>query len=874
MRRVPFIRIARLQHAKNFSPIVVGNIASMSCFNASHRDFSMSLPAQRIWRVLVVLLSVVFAHYAFAAANSESERVSGIIVKFDAAQVTKRPELADTARRAAALSRVASVTQAPSMQLRYVRQLASQAELYRFDAPVTLDQANDAAARIAASPGVSYAAVNRVMRNQAFPVDAEYPMQWGFRLNYSEQGANFEAAWDISKGSGTQTIGIVDSGVAKAHPELTGQLRRTSEFPNGGYDFFQFSSASPPDTRDDDPEQSVSSCGHGSHVAGTISAQTSFVNGGSAAGVVGGAPNSKVLMARALDFTGEESDVVDAMLWLAGLPVSGVALNPTPVSVINMSLGGNGQCGPAYADAISQLASRGVTVVAAAGNNSTNVSGFAPANCRGVVSVAASDVSGNLAWFSNFGRKVAITAPGLSIYSTGGSEGGNCYKSGTSMAAPHVTAALGLAQTVAPNLSTNQTLLAVRSSARPFPSQSNCTSLECGAGLLDAKRLLDRVASDSASTIGWNASDESVRENDGEVAFTLSRIGSTSAAASVNVLALNNTAVQGIDFGAPDPAVVSWAAGQSDDRVVRVPIIARPGEQGARGFGLTLSTSSPGVQLMSPTAVAVSIAEVDCNAVTDLALGDTVSGVLGSPSQAYCRGGVRGANFNTLRYRFTATAGTRVTLMMNSTTSAPAVLDPYVYLLDSNLRVIAENDDIVTGVSRNSFIEQFELPTSGTFYIDATTWSPSQDAAGSFQLSVFNCGPYRATSSCNLDIDNDGFFGVTDGLLGLRATLGFSSDALTDGLRFRACASRRDSAAILPFVAQQVNTAGPPLSTPFDFDGDNAVTAATDGLLLARLAAGMPLAQAVQGLISPAASRSMEAAIRAYLLNQCSLTLP
>lgn len=827
-----------------------------------------------LWRACVLVLTMAAAHAAFAAASVGSEHVSGLIVKFDATEIAKRPELTDAARRASALSRVVSVAQLPWMQLRYARQLANQAELYRFDKPVPIELAKDAAARIAVSPGVSYVTVNRVMRTQDTPFDPEYPLQWGFRLNANEQGGNFEAAWEITKGSANQTIGIVDSGVAKSHPELSGQLRRSPQFPNGGYDFFQLPSATPPDTRDDDPEQTVASCGHGSHVAGTIAAQTSFVGGAAAVGVAGGASQSRVQMARALDFTGEEADVVDAMLWLAGLPVAGVAPNPTPASVINMSLGGNGPCGPAYADAVTQLAGLGVTVVAAAGNNASNVSGFAPANCRGVVPVAASDVSGNLASFSNFGAKVAITAPGASIYSTGGTDGGNCYKSGTSMAAPHVTAAVGLAQSIAPNLSTNQTLLAVRSSARPFPSQSNCNSLECGAGLLDAKRLLDRVGSDSAATVGWNASNESVRENDGEITFTVSRIGSTSASVSVNVFALNDTAVQGVDFGAPDPAVVSWNPGASDDRVVRVPIIARAGEQGARRFQLALNTSSPGVQLMSPTTASVNIAEVDCNAVTDIAIGTTVSGALGSPSQSYCRGGVRGANFNTIRYRFTATAGTRVTLMMDSTTAAPAVLDPYLYLLDSNLRIIAENDDVVNGIVRNSLIEQFEIPADGTYYIDATTWSPVQDAVGTFQLSLLNCGPYRATATCNLDIDNDGYFDQTDALLGLRSILGFSSDALTEGIRFRACASRRDASTVLPFVAQQTNTNGPPLSAPFDIDGDNVVSATTDALLLVRLAAGMPISQAVVGLVGPTASRATDAAIRSYLATQCSLLLP
>ncbi|TAG71484.1 MAG: hypothetical protein EAZ24_13095, partial [Burkholderiales bacterium] len=218
----------------------------MSLFNALRRRVFFRHCAHWARQAVAILASVLAASYGFAAANTDPERASGVIVRFNTEATSKRPELADAMRRASTLSRAAAASPSPALELRFARQLANQAELYRFEGPVSLNEARDVAARIALLPGVLYAAPNRVMRNQDVPVDAEYPLQWGYRLSATEQGGNFEAAWDITKGSPSQTIGVVDSGVAKRHPELAGQLRRSPQFPNGGYDFFQLASATPP----------------------------------------------------------------------------------------------------------------------------------------------------------------------------------------------------------------------------------------------------------------------------------------------------------------------------------------------------------------------------------------------------------------------------------------------------------------------------------------------------------------------------------------------------------------------------------------------------------------------------------------------------
>lgn len=812
-----------------------------------------------------------------SATPVSADQVNGLIVKFDQLRLSQNARMSTPAARATALSRAANRGVASSTSgsqiLAYARTLATGAELYRFEQPKSLAEAGLIATAVSSVSGVSYATPNRVMFTQAVPRDAQYNAQWGFRLNASEQGANFEAAWDVSKGSAAQTIGVIDSGVARAHPELANQLRTTTEFPLGGFDFMRNATFSGDgDGRDFDPEQTPNSCGHGSHVMGTIAARTRFLGGGLEPGVAGGAPESKVLMARGLDFSGEEADIIDAMLWLGGLPVPGVPLNPTPVRIINMSLGGGGACGAGYADAVEQLAAVGSVVVAAAGNFSSSVSNFAPANCSGVIAVAASTVSGSRASFSNFGAGVTITAPGDSIFSTGGSTGENCYKSGTSMAAPHVTAAVALAQTVNPSLTVNQTILALRAGARAFPAGSSCDTSICGAGLLDARGMLDRASPTGPTAVGWTSSPPSLRENDGSVTLTLARIGSNSAATTVNVQAITGTAQSGVDFGAPNPASVTWSAGDNADKTVAIPITYRNGEQGAREFSVTLTPSQAGAAVIAPATLPVRITEVDCDSTTPIAIGDTVNGNIGVATNTYCRGGVRGPEYNTVRYEFTAAAGDVVTLMMNSTTTF-SVLDPYIYLLDSNFRVLAENDDIVSGNLRNSLIEQYALPTAGTYYIDATTWSPNIDSVGTYTLSLIRCGLYQAGTSCNLDIDGDGVFDNKDAVFALRRIAGFTGEAIELGTPFRACAFRRTGNDIAAFVDTQLAAQTPSGIRGYDIDGDGTVNLATDGLMLLRLSLGLRGEAVVANATTAAAPRTTWAQVRPYLEGGCGMAV-
>ena len=139
-------------------------------------------------------------------------------------------------------------------------------------------------------------------------------------------------------------------------------------------------------------------------MAGTIGARTAFA--GLGVGIAGGAPDSKLLVARALSYSGTDADAIDAMHWMAGDTVPGVAVNPNIPVAVNMSFGCIRRLlrTRLSGEAVDALRAAAVVPVAAAGNTNQDVAIFAPANCRGVVAVAA----GRYHWVQK--RHSAITA--------------------------------------------------------------------------------------------------------------------------------------------------------------------------------------------------------------------------------------------------------------------------------------------------------------------------------------------------------------------------------------------------------------------------------------------------------------------------------
>ena len=321
------------------------------------------------------------------------------------------------------------------------------------------------------------------------PNDTLWQLQWHFRSNGTEEdqsagGAGFVDFWTDQglTDASNITVAVVDTGLALSHPDIAGSANVLP-----GFDMVSDPAIGNDGSgRDSDPNDPGDGCTptsvdsyHGTHVAGTIGAASN--NG---AGVSGGAWAVKIVPVRALGRCGGKlSDINDAIRWAGGIMPEenengDVVFNENPAKIINLSIGLFDRCPDSMQDAIDAVVERGAIVVAAAGNARLATEFYAPASCNNVITVAAGDARGHLTPYSNFGPEVDILAPGGDLDRDDNGDGhpdgvlstrladgcidpltqetvASCYyafEQGTSMAAPHVSAALALLSARDPSL--------------------------------------------------------------------------------------------------------------------------------------------------------------------------------------------------------------------------------------------------------------------------------------------------------------------------------------------------------------------------------------------------------------------------------------
>jgi serine protease len=265
------------------------------------------------------------------------------------------------------------------------------------------------------------------------PNDPMYKHQWHFDM------VNAEQAWARTLGEGV-IVAVLDTGVSPG--KIGGKKSKYKRVPDlndtefvAGYNFV---------SNNDDPSDGH---GHGTHVAGTIAQSTN-----NAFGVAGLAPKAKIMPVKVLSDSGSGTlgGITSGIRWAAD----------NGAKVINMSLGGGGYTAT-MAKAVKYAHEKGVVVVVAAGNGGREKVEY-PAAYPGAFAVSALGPDGKLAFYSSYGKELAIAAPGgdtrVDLNNDGIPDGvlqdtiarGDPNKhgffpfQGTSMATPHVAGVAAL----------------------------------------------------------------------------------------------------------------------------------------------------------------------------------------------------------------------------------------------------------------------------------------------------------------------------------------------------------------------------------------------------------------------------------------------
>lgn len=374
---------------------------------------------------------------------------------------------------------------------------------------------------------------------------------------------------------------IIDDGIILNHPDLAPQLfsnGRAFISINGGGDG-NTASAEDPSRSADNPSF------HGTHVAGTVAAAT--FNGIGAAGV---APMAQLLPLRvfAPGRGAATSDVVNAMLYAAALPNNSGTLPARRADVINMSLGGDRSCEPAFQTAIDQVRAAGVVVVVAAGNSARNDRGQrvavgSPANCNGAIAVSATDNRQAVTSYSNTGAQIRVAAPGgdTSQSTTGNGAPDGIYSDigsfdaagqrqpsfgalqGTSMATPHVAGVIALMRYVNPALTPVQIDTLFTQGALTEDRGAAGRDIDYGFGLIDARKAVDAALDAAGNPPPAPA---------GAVIAAPSSIdfGSLQTAATLELTTSGATSERVVSIAADTPAVTVAAVSGAVDATTRL----------------------------------------------------------------------------------------------------------------------------------------------------------------------------------------------------------------------------------------------------------------------------------------------------------------
>ncbi len=306
--------------------------------------------------------------------------------------------------------------------------------------------------------------------------EPRYSEQWGLS-QLSQVDINAAAGWKVTKGSPSVLVGVLDTGIDTAHPDLKANIyTNKNEIPqngldddgNGyvddvtGYDFYNHDGTVFDGTAYDT---------HGTHCAGTIAASE---NG---EGTVGVAPKVKLVPLKFMhENKGYTADAIEAIQYARKMGVQ----------IINCSFGGYDN-NRALRDAMEES---DILYICAAGNKGINIDQTpvypAAFEMDNLVTVTAIDAQGALPSYANYGTRVELAAPGTGILSTE-PEGGYNMKTGTSMAAPFATGVAALVKSQFPSMTNREIAYRLKTTGKKLPGLTGKTLT---GTLLDAEKAL------------------------------------------------------------------------------------------------------------------------------------------------------------------------------------------------------------------------------------------------------------------------------------------------------------------------------------------------------------------------------------------------
>lgn len=365
------------------------------------------------------------------------------------------------------------------------------------------------------------AEVNVLRQPLRVPNDDFYDFQWHY------PAIELEQAWDLTTGAEPGNpqvvVAVVDTGVLLGHPDLQNQFLRDDNGQVVGFDFIQDAARANdgdgldpnPDDPGDDGRGPGSGTFHGTHVAGTVAADSS--NG---IGVAGVSWEARLMPLRALGIDGGTTfDVMQAVRYAAGLSNISGTRPPRRADIINLSLGSDFYSETEQAT-LNEVRAAGVFVVASAGNGNSNVPSY-PAAYDGVLSVAASTITDAQAPYSNFGATIDLAAPGGDfgtdadnnqrpdgVLSTLGNQTEDGidfvagFLQGTSMAAPHVSGVIALMKAVYPGLSPGEFEALLESGSLTDEAGAPGRDDQFGWGIVNARKAVETAVASGGGSSG------------------------------------------------------------------------------------------------------------------------------------------------------------------------------------------------------------------------------------------------------------------------------------------------------------------------------------------------------------------------------------